>query len=372
VSRLRPRGAAAGPLPLLLLLAVPALASDASRESPPRSLPDLLRAEMSVLDALDTAVFEARRYETRARSAEAQRSAAEARLSRARQALEEARAREAQARGRLDSTMRLLRAAEPFGSAAVQVLLGGDEELSRRAALLSRLTARQAADAKAMAEAVAAAETAGFTAGIERASAHALAVSAREARERLDEEVALRRALLHALDRDRALQAKHASELDASQRELVRTIQARKGSRPGPIDFQRLRGRVKSPLAGARVVVPFGDVVHPVFKTRTPHPGLTLEFPSSQPRNVRAVAFGRVAWTGHMRGLGTTVLLDHASGWFSVYGGLSGLQAREGAVVHEGDLLGQVEPAPGDKGARLYFELRREAAAVDPRPYLAR
>ena len=94
MSRLRPRGAAAVPLPLLLLLAVSALASDAPRDAPPRSLPDLLRAEMSVLDTLDTAVFEARRYETRARSAEAQRCAAEARLSQARQALEEARARE--------------------------------------------------------------------------------------------------------------------------------------------------------------------------------------------------------------------------------------------------------------------------------------
>jgi murein DD-endopeptidase MepM/ murein hydrolase activator NlpD len=87
---------------------------------------------------------------------------------------------------------------------------------------------------------------------------------------------------------------------------------------------------------------------------------------------VRSIAFGRVAWSGRMRGFGTTVVLDHASGWYSVYAGMSSLEVIPGQVVREGDILGKVERTPGDPGVRLYFELRSGDTAVDPLPYLER
>ncbi len=349
------------------------LAAEAPADSPiPRSLPELLHAESSILDALDTAVFESRRADSVMKAADAERKAAEVRMGAAMAALRQAQAREAEARARLQATLRLHRTAEPFGSAAVQVLLGDDEDLSRRTALLARLSARQAAEVAAVTESVAMAESAEFRAGIERAAAWALARTGRDARARLDEEVALHQALLGALERDRALQARRAAETTEAERQLARTIAERRNDRPGPVDFDHLKGKVKIPLAGARVAVPFGDVIHPAFKTRTPHPGLTLEFPSTQPRNIRVAAFGRVAWVGRMRGLGSTVLVDHASGWFSVYGGLSEVDTPAGTVVREGDVLGRVTPGPDEGAARLYFELRRDSEAVDPRPYLAK
>jgi murein DD-endopeptidase MepM/ murein hydrolase activator NlpD len=338
----------------------------------PRSLPDLLRTESSLLDALDNAVFEARHAEATARAAENERHAAETRQIAAEADLRKALLLEVEARARLASTLRMLRVTEPFNSGAVQVLLGEDQRFTRHSALLSRLGDRQTVEIATIASAVAAAEVAGFRAGIEKASAMALVRAGMDAQVRLDEEIAMHKSLLEAMDKDRTLQSRRAAEFGETIRELSRTINERRRTQPGPVDFDRLVGRVRPPLAGARVTVPFGDVIHPLFKTRTPHPGLTLEFPAPQARNVRSAAFGRVAWVGRMRGLGFTVLIDHASGWFSVYGGLSEVEPVEGAIVREGDVLGRVAPAPGERSARLYFELRKNAAAIDPRPYLAK
>ena len=132
---------------LIVSVTVPCFATEATVPSANlRSLPELLRAESSILDALDSAVFEARRAESVMNSAASEQKAAEARMASAETALMQARMLEHGARARLQATLRLHRTAEPFGSAAVLVLLGGDEELSRRTTLLARLSKQQATD----------------------------------------------------------------------------------------------------------------------------------------------------------------------------------------------------------------------------------
>ena len=42
----------------------------------------------------------------------------------------------------------------------------------------------------------------------------------------------------------------------------------------------------------------------------------------------------------------------------------------EGAVVREGDVIAQVEAAPGDGSVSMYVELRKGSTAVDPSEYI--
>ncbi len=362
------------------------LASVAAAQPPPAAsspdFADLLRREVSILDALDRTAFEIRRAEVDLQNAVEAQKRLEARQAGALQALAETRAREAEARARLQATLRLVAASGRPD--VLRVLVGADEtgEEARRQALLKRLSARQAVEWKAYTEAVEAARVVEFRAAMERANAYAAAQAAREARARLEAEAQTRREILTLLERDRALAARHASEVAQAHRDLVQAVRARLSSAPGPVDFERLRGRLRSPLAGARVVVPFGDTVHPQFRTVTPHPGLTLAFRSPCPasasacpvgndRNVRAVAFGRVVFAGRVRGYGLTVVIDHASGYYTVYGGLAAVAVSEGAIVRDGDLLGRVERVPGEEDMRLYFEIRRGREAMDPAPFLA-
>lgn len=352
--------------------------------APPPDLAALLREEASILDALDNTVFEIRRAEMDLHDAVAAQARLEARQAAAMEALTAARAREVETRTRLHATLRLVAASGRPD--LLRVFFGADEadEEARRDALLKRLSARQAAEWKAYMEAVEAARVVEFRAAMERANAHAAARAAREARTRLEAEARARREILAVLERDRALATRHAREVVQAHRDLVQAVQARLSSAPGPVDLERLRGRLRWPLAGARVAIPFGDVIHPRFRTVTPHPGVTLAFrsvcrahppaatcPRGNDRNVRAVAFGRVVFAGRMRGYGSTVVLDHASGYYTVYGGLAAVTVSEGTIVRDGDILGRVERVPGEEDLRLYFEVRRGREALDPEPFLA-
>lgn len=350
------------------LLAVPPLPA----QVPTPSIESVLREEASVLDALDAYVFEARKASAGLAAAEQARTAAEARIDGVRAQLAVAQQDMKAASDRLHTTLRLTAAAAPFGAGASLVLGQDGDEVVRRRVLLARLAGRQVRELAALTEASDAAVAAEFRAAIERANAWAWADWERQSRERLEAETNKRRDLLARLEKDRQLQARHATEVGNAERALLAEIRTRLSDRPGPVSFEDRKGRIRWPLALARVEIPFGDRIHPTFKTITPHPGLTLEFRGAPVRNVRSIAFGRVAWSGRMRGFGTTVVLDHASGWYSVYAGMASLEVIPGQVVREGDVLGKVERTPGDLGVRLYFELRRGDSAVDPLPYLER
>lgn len=374
MSPRRPAAARAGVACFAALAALAAMPSpDAVAAPSPAPAPDagLLQQERSILDALDDYVFQARRAEEALNAAEEARRLSERRLRDASEALVDARRREAGTRARLQATLRLARTTAPFGTGAALVLGGEDPTLTRRGALLARLTRRQGDELGQLARVVRDATVAEFVAGIERANAHAAARVERDARARLETETAARRALLARLDQDRVLNARRAQELTQSERELVREIESRLSDRPAPVRFDQLAGKVPLPLVDAAVTVPFGDIVHPTFGTRTPHPGLTLAYATTGTRNVRAVAFGRVAWIGRMRGFGTAIVLDHASGYFTVYAGMDTTAVAIGDVVRGGAVLGRVAAPPGERLATLHFELRQGSEAIDPTPFFA-
>ena len=81
---------------------------------------------------------------------------------------------------------------------------------------------------------------------------------------------------------------------------------------------------------------------------------------------VVAPAAGTVLYAGEVRGLGTSVLLDHGAGRVSVLGRLGSLQVTPSTWVERGTALGE----PGQ--ATIYLEIRRAGRAVDPEPLLAR
>ncbi|HNZ04823.1 MAG TPA: peptidoglycan DD-metalloendopeptidase family protein, partial [Myxococcota bacterium] len=275
-----------------------------------------------------------------------------------------------EARARLASTLRIARLADTGGAFSTFFVRDNDMKALRRQALAEKLATVQARELAAVQKARDRAVTLEFVAGMERAQTWALNRVSEEAIVKLEQETARRRALLKQINEDVETMRRHASELSDAERDMVRTIRSRLGSGAAPGDFQALAGKLRVPLTDGQVLVPFGDVIHPRFKTSTPHPGWTIGFDSKGPRNVRSIAFGRVVWTGRMRGFGNTVVVDHASGWYSVYAGLSSLETVEKAIVREGDVVGRVSAHPGESKVTMYFELRRDSNAVDPADYI--
>jgi len=81
---------------------------------------------------------------------------------------------------------------------------------------------------------------------------------------------------------------------------------------------------------------------------------------------VPAAAGGRVAFVGALGIYGTTVVVDHGLGLFTLYGHLSSTAVAQGATVARGDLLGKTGETGLAGGDHLHFSVMIRGIHVDP------
>jgi septal ring factor EnvC (AmiA/AmiB activator) len=86
---------------------------------------------------------------------------------------------------------------------------------------------------------------------------------------------------------------------------------------------------------------------------------------------VRAIAYGRVAYADWLRGYGLLIIIDHGAGFMSLYGNNETLLFEVGDWVQPGTVISTVGEDPGT-GQGLYFELREAGRAIDPAAWIAR
>jgi septal ring factor EnvC (AmiA/AmiB activator) len=86
---------------------------------------------------------------------------------------------------------------------------------------------------------------------------------------------------------------------------------------------------------------------------------------------VRAVAPGKVAYAGWLRGYGNLLIVDHGDGFHTVMAHLAQMSRAVGEQLQAGDELGTVGDTGSIKGTYLYFEVRQLGQAVDPALWLA-
>ena len=133
------------------------------------------------------------------------------------------------------------------------------------------------------------------------------------------------------------------------------------------LDILKFRGLLDWPAQG-KVRDGFGTVVHPRFKTRIPHPGIDIDAKSGAP--IFAIFGGTVAFSGWMRGYGLTTIIDHGGGVHSVYAHASVAWTEAGERIAKGEKIALVGETGSLRGAGLYFEIRQEGRAVDPKSWL--
>jgi len=106
---------------------------------------------------------------------------------------------------------------------------------------------------------------------------------------------------------------------------------------------------------------PFTDT--PVF-----HHGMDIVARPGMP--VAASASGTVVKSGFEALLGNVVVVDHGSGYRSVYAHLSGRSVAEGAFVAKGDPVGTVGDTGRTTGPHLHYEVRVNGLPVNPARFL--
>lgn len=81
---------------------------------------------------------------------------------------------------------------------------------------------------------------------------------------------------------------------------------------------------------------------------------------------VKAVASGRVVFADWMRGFGNLLILDHGSGFLSIYAANESLLKQVGESVKAGESLATTGNSGGMGDSGVYFELRQNGKPLDP------
>ena len=123
------------------------------------------------------------------------------------------------------------------------------------------------------------------------------------------------------------------------------------------------------PVAG-QVLTRFGMQRHPQFKTMIFRRG--IEIGAHEGDTVRAINDGQVAFADWYKGYGKLLIIEHATGLYSLYGNLEQIALTKGDRVSKGQAVGLVGDTGSLKGPKLYFEIRYKGEAQDPLAWLTK
>ncbi len=85
---------------------------------------------------------------------------------------------------------------------------------------------------------------------------------------------------------------------------------------------------------------------------------------------IRAVADGKVVFSGNRGDYGKAVIIDHGNGFRSLYGHASSLEVSAGNRVRQGDVIARVGSTGRSTGPHLHLELLYRGTPYDPERYL--
>jgi murein DD-endopeptidase MepM/ murein hydrolase activator NlpD len=175
--------------------------------------------------------------------------------------------------------------------------------------------------------------------------------------------------LVNRLQTDRqALEAAELQLAQDSQRIAVMlrgrlTVPGIPGSAP-PLGSGQFQIPANGPMTS-----PFGYRYHPILGRSKLHAGMDFGAPSGAP--IYAAEAGTVVTAGWNGGYGNCVIIDHGSGFTTLYGHASELYVTPGQSVQRGQPVAAIGSTGLSTGPHLHFEVRFNGEPTDPAPYLA-
>jgi murein DD-endopeptidase MepM/ murein hydrolase activator NlpD len=121
------------------------------------------------------------------------------------------------------------------------------------------------------------------------------------------------------------------------------------------------------PVRG-RLAQKFGWRVHPILRRRQFHTGLDIAVEHGTP--IMAADSGVVIFAGFNGGYGKMLLVDHGSGFSTLYAHTSLLLVDKGQTVIKGQIIAKVGTTGLSTGPHLHFEIRKNGTPVNPLDYL--
>ena len=134
-------------------------------------------------------------------------------------------------------------------------------------------------------------------------------------------------------------------------------------------EFNLLRGQLPWPTEG-RVISKFGKQWNSRLKTTTDNPGIDIK---GQPgSSIRSTMSGVVTTITYIRGYGTTIIIDHGGGFYTVYSHVTNIQTQVDSEVRSGDVIAYMGDSGSVNGAKLHFEVWGKGQKLDPEKWLTK
>lgn len=130
--------------------------------------------------------------------------------------------------------------------------------------------------------------------------------------------------------------------------------------------FAQLRRKLPAPLKGP-ILADFGT---PKADSRLTWNGRWIGAKEGAP--IKAIARGRVAYTGWLQRYGQILILEHDGGYFTLYGHCSAVLPSAGEWVEAGQVIGNAGDSGGHDKSGVYLEIRKGATALNPADWLAK
>ena len=133
--------------------------------------------------------------------------------------------------------------------------------------------------------------------------------------------------------------------------------------------FSVLKGRLPWPANG-RIIAKFGRQWNPKLKTTTENPGIDIK---GQPGSaIRAIIGGVVTTITYIRGYGTTIIIDHGGGFYTVYSHVTNIQINVDSEVRNGDVIAYMGDSGSINGSKLHFEIWGKGQKLNPELWLSK
>ena len=176
--------------------------------------------------------------------------------------------------------------------------------------------------------------------------------------------------ILSSLRNEKDSRRKMISELKETSQRLLDII--RESSRTDDYaaeGFGRLKGKLFWPAEG-KIAIPYGSQKDPQFDTPVFRNGIHIRTDDSA--DTRSVYTGKVIFAEWFKGFGQLVIINHGSGYHTLYGNLSEIFSRVGDIIKENQIIGKVGTSGILNAPGLYFEIRYKGKPLDPVQWLTR
>ena len=184
----------------------------------------------------------------------------------------------------------------------------------------------------------------------------------------LDAEKKSKERLLASVRNEKVSHQKMLSELNEASKKLLEIIQeSSKTDTYSGTGFTSYKGRLPWPAPG-KIAVPYGTHKDPQFDTPVFRNGIHIE--SENNADARSVYQGKVIFAEWFKGFGQLVIVNHGSGYHTLYGNLSEIFSQVGDIIKVNQVIGKVGTSGILNAPGLYFEIRYKGKPLDPAQWL--